>query len=68
MNFRPTIWKSIVSLIVSVCISLPFSKTCYYLHTFEDGCTNLFNYGKFVIILIPIFLLFYSLWSLVEKK
>ncbi|MDO8467812.1 MAG: hypothetical protein Q7S56_02610 [Nanoarchaeota archaeon] len=69
MNFKPTLWKTILSIIVGVLIYLyPLIIT----RSFDDiaGVKYLFTswMGLFFILGIIAFFVIYVVWSLFQKK
>lgn len=72
MNFKPNKWKLIIGVILSILLLIFFVSmaTCYdsdcNLWSFENvmdrAITSLF------LLVLPFFLIFYTIWSLIEKK
>jgi hypothetical protein len=65
MNFKPTLWKTIVSVIISIIISFPLSYTKFF-----GGGQNFFyfDFKLFIISVLVISVIIYLIWSLLQKK
>jgi hypothetical protein len=65
MNFKPTLLKTIVSIIVGIVIGFPLS----YIKVF-GGWQNYsyLDYKLFIISVLVVFTVIYIIWSFVEKK
>ena len=73
MNFKPTLWKTIISIIVGLLVFfLSFPYTCRTLETIEQyyaangKCSFSFSWYTILGFIIA-FVIIYSIWSLLEN-
>lgn len=68
MNFKPTIWKTAISIITGVIIGIWFRSTFYKC---VGSCDLSFHFIELEY-LVPVFFitfgLIYIVWSLIQKK
>jgi len=68
MNWKPTLWKSIISIILAVLATVLYWDKLYV--CIGGPCAYLFweRLQLAGIIFVPVLLVVYAIWSLFEKK
>ncbi len=73
MNFKPTIWKSIGSFLISIILTIIFGfvySPCGAITDTLEGASKVCKVSLmlYVIFLFVSFIIIYIIWSLIEKK
>jgi hypothetical protein len=70
MNFKPTLWKSIVSIVGGIIVGLFYSSTYDVcdINYCPSAFQKLFDYPTSFIYLLVGLVAIYIIWSLIQKK